>query len=129
VITLILGAGLILVPFGSSYADGGATLLRLLACACAFRALIGLYSAICRVQGHAGRVLQIQAAIFVLVIGLTVVLGPRRGLEGVGLAWLAANALVACAVAPATIRILRRRHTEQVSTVERSPLLSLHHDG
>lgn len=108
VLVMVAGAGLILLPFGSAYVDGGGALLRMLACASVFRAIIGLYSAICRVQGCAGRVLAVQAAVFVLVVGLTV-LGRSHGLEGVGLAWLVSNGLVACAVTPATVRVLRRR--------------------
>jgi O-antigen/teichoic acid export membrane protein len=109
VLLFVAGAGLILLPFGPAYADGGGALLRLLACASVFRAIIGLYSAICRVQGRAGRVLVVQAAVFALVVGLTLTLGRSHGLQGVGLAWLAANALVACALAPATVRTLRGR--------------------
>jgi peptidoglycan/LPS O-acetylase OafA/YrhL/O-antigen/teichoic acid export membrane protein len=108
VLLLVLGAGLILLPFGPAYADGGASLLRLLACASVFRAVIGLYSAICRVQGRAGRVLGVQATVFALLIVLTPMLGRSHGLEGVGMAWLVANALVACAVAQMAIGLLRQ---------------------
>jgi hypothetical protein len=78
-----------------------------LACASVFRAVIGLFGAICLVQGRAGRVLVMQAAVFLLVLGLTLTLGRGNGLVGVGLAWLIANALVALAVTPATIGVLR----------------------
>lgn len=109
VFVLIAGASLILLPFGSAYVHGGASVLRLLALASVFRALIGLFSAICLVEGRAGRVLAVQVAVFALVIGLTLLLGRSGGLEGVALAWLIANLLVACAVAPATLRVLRHR--------------------
>jgi O-antigen/teichoic acid export membrane protein len=125
VLVLVAGAGLILLPFGSAYVDGGGALLRLLACASVFRAIIGLYSAICRVQGRAGRVLVVQAAVFVLVVGLTPVLGRSHGLEGIGLAWLVSNGLVACAVTAATVRVLRRRTGTR--TTPATPL-SLQHD-
>lgn len=124
VIVLIAGGGLILLPFGSAYVDGGGALLRLLACASVFRAIIGLYSAICRVQGRAGRVLVVQAAVFVLVVGLTPVLGRSHGLEGVGLAWLVSNGLVACTVTPATVRVLRRRTSARTTPT----MLSLQRD-
>jgi O-antigen/teichoic acid export membrane protein len=107
VLALLAGAGLILLPFGPAYASAGAPVLRLLACACVFRAVIGLFSAICLVKGRAGRVLAMQAAVFVLIVGLTLTLGRGIGLVGVGLAWLIANALVAVAVMPATIGVLR----------------------
>jgi hypothetical protein len=54
-------------------------------------------------------VLVAQAAVFVLAVSLVPVLGRSHGLEGVGLAWLVSNGLVACAVTPATVRVLRRR--------------------
>jgi O-antigen/teichoic acid export membrane protein len=116
VLVVVAGGGLLLLPFGSAYADGGGALLRLLACASVFRAIIGLYSAICRVQGRAGKVLVIQAAVFVLVIGLAPLLGHSHGLEGIGLAWLVSNGLVACAVIPATVRVLRGRTGTRVHT-------------
>jgi O-antigen/teichoic acid export membrane protein len=124
VLVIVGGASLILLPFGSAYVNAGSALLRLLVCASMFRAIIGLYSAICRVQGRAGRVLVVQAAVFVLAVSLVPVLGRGHGLEGVGLAWLVSNGLVACAVTPATVRVLRRR------TGSRTPAttLSFQHD-
>jgi O-antigen/teichoic acid export membrane protein len=125
VLVVVAGASLILLPFGSAYVDGGGALLRLLACASLFRAIIGLYSAICRVQGRAGRVLVVQAAVFLLVVGLAPVLGRSHGLEGVGLAWLVSNGLVACAVTPVTVRVLRHRTATRIAP---ATALSLQHD-
>jgi O-antigen/teichoic acid export membrane protein len=105
-VVLFAGAHLILMPFGSAYANAGAQTLRLLVCASMFRATIALYGAICRVEGNASRVLAVQAAAFALTIGLTILLGRRGGLQGIALAWLIANALVACAVAPRLLGIL-----------------------
>jgi O-antigen/teichoic acid export membrane protein len=125
VLVIVAGAGLILLPFGPAYVEGGGALLRLLACASVCRAIIGLYSAICRVQGRAGRVLVVQAAVFLLVVVLTPLLARSHGLEGVGFAWLVANALVACAVTPATVRILRHRTGTHATP---AAALSLQHD-
>jgi O-antigen/teichoic acid export membrane protein len=125
VVVIIAAAGLILLPFGSAYVDGGGALLRLLACASVFRAIICLYSAICRVQGRAGRVLVVQAAVFVLVVSLTPVLGRSHGLEGVGLAWLVSNCVVAFAVIPATVGVLRRRTGTRATL---ATTVSLQHD-
>ncbi len=119
ILVVVAGADLILMPFGSAYVDGGGALLRLLACASVFRAIIGLYSAICRVQGRAGRVLCIQAAVFALVISVTLVIGRSHGLEGIGMAWLIANAVVACAIAPTTFRVLRGRDSSPMPQMER----------
>ena len=104
------GAGLLLLPFGSDYAHHGAPVLRLLALASLARAVVALYAAISRVEGHAGRILLAQVAILVLILSATVGLtkGAGLGLTGVGYAWLFANGVVACVVAPHVIRVLRR---------------------
>jgi O-antigen/teichoic acid export membrane protein len=110
-LVMILLASLILLPFGSDYSEAGAPVLRLLACACIARALIALFSAISRVEGRATNILMVQGAVFVFIVPLTFVLGNARGLTGVGLAWLASNAIVACAAAPRVFRLYRRGGT------------------
>lgn len=107
VAVLVAGASLILLPFGAAYVHAGTPVLRLMALASAFRALIALCAAMYRIEGRASRVLANQAAVFVLTIGLTVVLARRAGLPGVGLAWLLANGIVAVAIAPHVITVLR----------------------
>src|SRR3954447_24996342 len=62
------GANVLLLPFGAEYARQGAPVLRLLAIASLARAVVALYSAICRVEGHAGRILLMQASTLVLII-------------------------------------------------------------
>ncbi len=104
----IAGASLILLPFGPRYVQAGAPVLRLLACASIFRAIVTLFVVICRIEGRASRILAIQAAIFVMVIGLTVVLGKAHGIEGVALAWLIANSIAGCVAVPRVLRTLRR---------------------
>jgi O-antigen/teichoic acid export membrane protein len=103
------GASLLLLPFGGPYADHGAPVLRLLALASLARAVVALYAAISRVEGHAGRILLAQIATLVLIMSAT--LGFTKvanlGLTGVGYAWLLANGVVACVVAPHVIRVLR----------------------
>jgi O-antigen/teichoic acid export membrane protein len=107
---------LVLLPYGPTYVHAGAPVLRLLAGASAFRAIIALYSAVCRIEGNAARVLAIQAAVFVIVIGLTLVFGHSEGLMGVGLAWLIANVIAACAVAAPMIRVLLRGSSRRAMT-------------
>lgn len=102
------GAPLILQPFGAPYADAGAPALRLLACASLARAVLTLFVAINRVEGRASRNVMIQGLVLVLVMGLTVVLGRDHGVTGVAVAWLAANAVVACVALPHIIGTLRR---------------------
>jgi O-antigen/teichoic acid export membrane protein len=107
VAVLVAGASLVLLPFGPRYVQAGAPVLRLLACASAFRAIIVLFGVICRVEGRASRILTIQASIFTMVIGLAIVLGEAQGIEGVALAWLIANGIAGCAAMPRVLRILR----------------------
>jgi O-antigen/teichoic acid export membrane protein len=108
VLVLVSCASLILLPFGPRYVQAGAPVLRLLACASAFRAVVTLFVVICRIEGRASRILAIQAAIFTMVISLAIVLGKTDGIEGVALAWLIANAIAGCVAALPVIEIMRK---------------------
>lgn len=109
-IAVALGAApMVLRLYGAAYAESGTVVLRLLACASAFRAIIALYTAICRVEGRGSRILAVQGAAFVLITGLTVALAPAYGIEGVATAWLLANATIAAGVVPRLISLLRGR--------------------
>jgi Na+-driven multidrug efflux pump len=70
--------------------------------------MTAVYSAVCRVEGRGAQILAIQAGAFTLVMALTAVLAPGHGIAGVAMAWLAANAIVALAVLPRLVRLLRR---------------------
>ncbi len=107
ILLLIAGAGLILLPFGPRYVQAGAPVLRLLACASGFRMIGALFVAICRVEGRASRILAMQAAVFLLVVGFTIPLGRLHGIEGVAAAWLMANVLTASLAVPHVWRTLR----------------------
>jgi O-antigen/teichoic acid export membrane protein len=105
------GAGLLLLPFGGEYASQGAPVLRLLAISSVARAVVALYAAICRVEGHAARIALMQGGTLVLILTATVGLSHVAGLEGVGFAWLIANGVVASTAAPKVIRVLRAGST------------------
>lgn len=98
VLILALGAHFVLLPYGTTYAYAGTTLLRLLAITTVFRAITSLRCAVWRVEGHADRVLYVQALGFALTIGFVVVIGRGHGLAGVGLGWLAGNTIPALLV-------------------------------
>jgi O-antigen/teichoic acid export membrane protein len=92
---LLVAAPYILRAFGPSYASEGATLLRLLAAATLPNVIVVLGLSVARIQ-HSGRaVLGIQAAQCALVLGLGLLLLPRLGIEGIGVAWLASQTAVA----------------------------------
>jgi O-antigen/teichoic acid export membrane protein len=102
------GASLLLLPFGGEYAQQGAPVLRLLALASVARAVVALYAAISRVEGHAGRILLMQVSTLVLILAASMGLSHAAGLTGIGVAWLLANGVVAGFAAPHVIRIVRR---------------------
>jgi O-antigen/teichoic acid export membrane protein len=93
-------AGMLLGPFGGGYRSSAATLLRLLALATIPRSLATVAIGLCRVERRVGRIAAIQAAQAVLVLGLSVVLVPRLGILGAGVAALVGHAAMALVVAP-----------------------------
>ncbi len=105
VLVLIAAAPLILLPFGSQYSAHGSSVMRLLALASAFRITISLYVAVCRVKGHGGAIAATQTAVLALLLPAMLLLYGPLGIDGVALAWLCANVLVALAVAPLLLRV------------------------
>lgn len=104
---LIAIAPLVLLPFGHAYAEHGATVLRLLLCGSLLRAGLALFSAMSRIGGHGRRLAAVELALLVLALGLAVPLAHADGIDGVALAWAAANALVFVAVLPWLLRFIR----------------------
>jgi O-antigen/teichoic acid export membrane protein len=104
---LALAAPLVMLPFGHAYAEHGVGVLRLLLCASIFRAVIALFSAVSRVQGRGLRLGLIELALLVVVLGSAIPLARSYGIEGVGAAWLGANAAICLAVLPLFVRFLR----------------------
>jgi O-antigen/teichoic acid export membrane protein len=102
----VIAAPLLLLPFGPEYSSGGTTVLRILVLAAAFRAVLALFTAVCRVRRRAAPLAVMQAVLSAVLLVLAVVLSEPLGTEGIALAWLAANALVALAVLPLLRRAL-----------------------
>lgn len=99
--------------FGPAYADNGTTLLRLLAAAAVPNVLVALALAVARVQHRGRMILAIQAVQCVLVLGLAQVLLPHHGIDGVGVAWLVSQVVVATGVLAGPLRpLLGRVHPE-----------------
>jgi O-antigen/teichoic acid export membrane protein len=103
---VVLAAPLILLPYGSAYVHHGSELLRLMAVGSCFRSVVFVYGAVARLQGRAGRLLVVQLALAVFVVGAVAFLGVRLGLAGIGLGWL-----VGWALGAATVAIPLRRFT------------------
>lgn len=106
-LAIVLLAPYVLLLFGQEYADNATTMMRLLALASIPRAAHSLFTALARFRGDGSAILTRQfLSVTALVVG-TVVLAPRYGLTGVGLAWLGASVVVLLTVARPLVTALR----------------------
>ena len=103
---IIVTAPLILAFFGTSYAEAGTPLLRLLVLALAPFTLNVLYFGYLRVQAQTRGIMIGQAALAISIIGLSAVLLEPLGLVGVGVANLIGQTAVAAMVAWTWLRPL-----------------------
>lgn len=108
-LALIASAPLILRLFGAAYAENGTTVLRLLLCASLLRVGTVLFSALSRIGGHGLRIGIVEFALLTLSLSLASALARSNGIDGVGLAWLIANAIVLLSVLPTLRCALLRR--------------------
>jgi O-antigen/teichoic acid export membrane protein len=97
-----LGAGVLLVVapyilriFGEDYATEGTTLLRLLALAAIPQCVIFFALTLARVRQRIHEVVAIQAWSCAFILGLGLVLLRIYGLNGIGLAWLIGQSILA----------------------------------
>jgi O-antigen/teichoic acid export membrane protein len=111
---IVAAAPLIMLPFGEDYVRESTSVLRILACACVFRAAVVLYIAVARLDGHGLRILAVEGLQMALLLVGTVTLADPLGLDGVALAWLGSTAVVAVAVLPSLVRLLRSPPTMAV---------------
>jgi O-antigen/teichoic acid export membrane protein len=106
---LILLAPWVLVLFGTQYAHGGATVLRVMAAASCFRAVMMVGIAVARLQRQGIGSLLIQGGSAALLLGFVAALAPWLDLNGVGLAWLASSVCGGLATLPYVLRSTRHR--------------------
>ncbi|OKI81653.1 lipopolysaccharide biosynthesis protein [Micromonospora sp. CB01531] len=107
VVLLCTTAPLLLALFGSDYAEPGSDTLRLFAVAVLPKLLLTVFVAASRVQRRVGRIIAVHASTSVLVVSLAVVAMAEIGVAGVGVAYLAGQLVVAAAVLPSLVRLLR----------------------
>lgn len=100
VLVLVVAAPLLLRPFGSEYVTNATLLLRLLLAGALPQAVVTLYLGVERLRARMGRVIAAEAAVVVLVTTGAIIGMRSTGLNGVGLAWLVGQSVVALAVAP-----------------------------
>jgi O-antigen/teichoic acid export membrane protein len=110
---LIVLAPWVLVLFGSQYSEGGATLLRVMAAASAFRAVMLVGIAVARLERNGFRSVMIQAGSTLLLVLFVALFTPWIHLNGVALAWLASSVCIGLATTPYVIRAMRRRPQPQ----------------
>ncbi len=95
VVVLWLAGDRVLLLFGRAYSAEGTWLLRLLALSTLPLAVNFLFFSVRRVQRRMAPVVACPAWILAVTMGVSVILLPRVGLVGAGMAWLAAQSSVA----------------------------------
>jgi hypothetical protein len=115
-LVLALAAPLLLLPFGGDYVHESTAVFRLLLVASAFRAVVFLFFAVERVRRRGGRILAVQSGLFLMLAGTLVLLGPALGAEGVALAWMLSNGVLAVGVSPVIVRLARRRSPAELES-------------
>ncbi len=96
-LVFVFGGRLLLV-FGKAYSTQATELLWLLALSAFPIAVNSLYFSVRRVQNRMGHVLICVGLILTITLGLSVVLLPRVGLIGAGVAWLVAQCAAAALI-------------------------------
>lgn len=104
---LFVGAPWILGVFGSGYADAATPLLRWFAVGAVLRVVMETYFAVLRAQSRTGGLAWLQGLLCVLVLGLTLLLLPRMGLVGAGVAEISSLAVIVTLAAPRLYRTVR----------------------
>ena len=106
VVVLLLFAPLVLSIYGRDYAVHGSGLLRLLGVAVLARAVTSFYIALCRVERRVSRIALAQGALFVSIISLSWWLMGHLGINGVGVAYLISQVVVATTLFPSILKML-----------------------
>lgn len=91
----IVGAPVLLLIYGSEYADNSSGVLRILLIAALPNIVHQIYIGRLRSRGKMVAVILLETALSVLVITLSAILLPRMGIIGVGYAWLIGLVLLA----------------------------------
>ncbi|GAA3142475.1 hypothetical protein GCM10010449_72740 [Streptomyces rectiviolaceus] len=104
---LFVAAPYILRVFGQGYADAATPLLRWFAVGAALRVVMETYFAVQRAQSRTSGIAWMQGLLCVLVLGLTLLLLPRMGLTGAGVAEISSLAVIVAIAAPKLYRVAR----------------------
>ena len=111
---LFIGAPWILGVFGQGYADAATPLLRWFAVGALLRVVMETYFAVLRAQSRTSGLAWLQGLLCVLVLGLTLLLLPRMGLTGAGVAEISSLAVIVTIAAPKLYRTVRAAPADAV---------------
>jgi O-antigen/teichoic acid export membrane protein len=114
---VVIGAPLALRLYGPEYATQGARILQLLAIATLPKALTEMYLGALRAQSRASTIALVQVSRGILILGLAFALTCIMGIVGAGIAVLVSQVVVAAAVAPRLLSLLRRRPSPSAGQV------------
>nr|WP_225881959.1 lipopolysaccharide biosynthesis protein [Streptomyces aureocirculatus] len=112
---LFVGAPYILHVFGSGYSEAATGLLRWFAVGAVLRVVMETYFAVLRAQSRTSGLAWLQGLLCVLVLGLTLLLLPRMGLAGAGVAEISSLALIVAIAAPKLYAITRTAPGERAA--------------
>ena len=107
VVLMLVAADKLLLLFGTEYSKEGSSLVRVLAIAALPLSVNALYLAVGRVKRRLKNIVLVGAVIGLGTLGLGYLLIPTLGIIAVGVAWLASQSLVAVAVLPGIVRLVR----------------------
>ncbi|MGW7574816.1 lipopolysaccharide biosynthesis protein [Streptomyces sp. NPDC054765] len=117
-LVLFVGAPYLLGIFGPGYAQAATPLLRWFAVGAVLRVVMEVHFAVLRAQSRTSGLAGLQGLLCVLVLGLTLVLLPRMGLTGAGVAEISSLAVI---VAIASVRLGRVLRATVPAPVPRTP--------
>jgi O-antigen/teichoic acid export membrane protein len=107
-VVCVAGARPLMEVVGSQYVAQGVPLLRLIGLSAPFTALVIIYGTLVWLDQRVWLLVGFQACAGALLLGSALLLLPRLGLTAVGWAYLGTQAALAAAVAPFTVRHIRR---------------------
>ncbi|NEB02172.1 lipopolysaccharide biosynthesis protein [Streptomyces sp. SID13726] len=111
---LFVGAPWILGVFGAGYAEAATPLLRWFAVGAVLRVVMETYFAVLRAQSRTAGLAWLQGLLCVLVLSLTLLLLPRMGLTGAGVAEISSLAVIVAIAAPKLYRTIRHAPPAEV---------------
>ncbi|MFJ9177497.1 lipopolysaccharide biosynthesis protein [Streptomyces sp. NPDC102360] len=110
---LFLLAPYVLHVFGADYSDAATPLLRWFAVGAALRVVMETYFAVLRAQSRTSGLAWLQGLLCLLVLGLTLLLLPRMGLTGAGVAEISSLTVIVAIAAPKLWRVVRTAPAER----------------